>query len=158
LLDVVRNMTSGGQPGKVVTLIGRGVLDAQKRSWHTETGGSSVDHFLYDPRDPKTFYVYPPMSSTPGKLEVILSVAPVDATTGSSQLSLDPIYANVLIDYTLYRAYSKDADFAANLDRALTHYQAFAASLGVKTQASYGFSPRAAQRDTRDAPAYTPAG
>jgi len=157
LLDVVRNMgADGSTPGNAVTLLGRGVLDAQRRGWHTETPSDSVDHFLYDPRDPKTFYVYPPMQSPVSQIEVILSVSPTDATDGTSELSLDPIYSNVLIDYTLYRAYSKDADFAANLERALTHYEAFAQSLGIKTQANLAYAPRAAQRDTRDAPAFTP--
>lgn len=157
LLDVVRNMGEDGDtPGNAVTLLGRGVLDSQRRGWHTESESDSVDHFLYDPRDPKTFYVYPPMQSPPSQLEVILSVSPTDATTADSELSLDPIYSNVLIDYTLYRAYSKDADFAANLERALTHYQAFAQSLGIKAASSMLYSPRAAQRDTRDGPAFTP--
>jgi len=157
LLDVVRNMgTTGNTPGDAVTVIGRGVLDSQRRGWHSEPGGTSIDHFIYDARDPKTFYVFPPMSATPGQLEVILSVAPADVTAVGNELSLDPIYSNVLIDYVLYRAYSKDADFAANLERALTHYQAFAQSVGIKAQNAVRYGPRAAQRDTRDAPPYSP--
>lgn len=144
LLDVVRNVA-----GPAVTLLGRGVLDAQRRNWHTQTPTSTIEHYLYDPRDPKTFYVYPPATAT-ARLEVIVSTAPQVITNVNGDVWLDDIYINVLIDYVLYRAYSKDADFAANLDRALTHYQAFATALGIKTQGDYTFVPRAAARDTRD--------
>lgn len=151
LLDVVRNMgLTGSAPGNAVTLLGRGVLDAQRRTWHSDPPGESVDHYLYDPRDPKTFYVYPPASDPAGHLEVIISTAPAAVTELEDELTLDDIYINVLIDYVLYRAYSKDADFAANLERAMTHYQAFATALGIKTASDYQFVPRAAARDTRD--------
>lgn len=157
LLDVIRNMgTNGNTPGNVITLIGRGVLDAQRRGWHAETAEAEADHYVFDVRDPKTFYVYPPVSGTPQQVEAILSIAPAEVTAASQSISLDDIYANIIMDYCLYRAYSKDADFAANLERALTHYQAVAASLGLKTQSSLLYSPRAPSRDTRDAPSTSP--
>jgi hypothetical protein len=152
LLEVIRNMgTTGTAPGRAVSLVGRGVLDAQRRGWHAEAQSTSIDHYVFDPRDPKTYYVYPPATST-AHIEVMVSVTPPDVITGSSTIGLPGIYANVLIDYILYRAYSKDADFAANLERAMVHYQAFAGSLGLKTAAGLAFSPRANQRDTRDSP------
>ena len=157
LLEVIRNMgINGTTPGNVVTLIGRGVLDAQRRGWHAEDPAPEADHYVFDARDPKTFYVYPPASATPQQVEVILSKAPVEVTAAGQEISLDEIYANIIMDYVLYRAYSKDADFAANLERALTHYQAVAAALGLKTQSSLLYSPRAASRDTRDAPSTSP--
>jgi hypothetical protein len=150
LLEVIRNMGSTGTtPGNAITLVGRGVLDAQRRGWHGEAPTASVDHYVFDPRDPKTFYVYPPAAST-ARIEIMYSVTPASITTAAQSIGLDAIYSNALIDYVLYRAYSKDADFAANLDRALTHYEAFASSLGIKTISGLMFSPRANQRDTRD--------
>ena len=151
LLDIVRNVTSGTPPGPghAVTLLGRGVLDAQRRGWHAQTPSVTIEHYIYDPRDPKTFYVYPPATAQ-ARLELIVSTAPAVINTINDDIWLDSIYVNVLIDYVLYRAYSKDADFAANLDRAMTHYQAFATALGIKTQGDYGFVPRAAARDSRD--------
>ena len=49
-------------------------------------------------------------------------------------ISLDDIYANALLDFILYRAYSKDAEFAANAVRSNAHLTAFGSSLGVKTK------------------------
>lgn len=157
LLDVVRNMGADGEtPGNVVTLIGRGVLDAQRRGWHAETPAPEADHYVFDLRAPKTFYVYPPAPSTPQQVEAILSIAPDEVTAASQAISLDDIYANVIMDYILYRSYGKDADFAKNLERALVHYQAVAAALGLKSAAGMMYSPRAAQRDTRDGASSSP--
>jgi len=46
-------------------------------------------------------------------------------------INIDDIYANALVDYMLYRAYSKDAEYAGNAQRAVAHYTAFSNSLGV---------------------------
>lgn len=157
VLDIVRNMgTDGTTPGDVITLIGRGVLDAQRRGWHAEAPAAQADHYVFDARDPKTFYLYPPVGVTPQQVEAILSKEPAEVTLAAQAISLDDIYANIIMDYILYRAYSKDADFAANLERALTHYQAVATALGLKMQTGLAYSPRAPIRDTRDAPSSSP--
>lgn len=62
----------------------------------------------------------------------------------ATPIKLDDIYANVILDYILYRAYSKDAEYAANATRASLHYQAFTSALGAKTQVDAGNDPRLA--------------
>ena len=49
---------------------------------------------------------------------------------------LDDIYANGIIDYVLYRAYMKDAEFAGNNQRASSHYQLFVGSVTQGGQVS----------------------
>ena len=41
---------------------------------------------------------------------------------------------NALIDYCLFRAFTKDSEFAGNAQRAGTHYQLFAVSVSGKAQ------------------------
>lgn len=53
---------------------------------------------------------------------------------GMGTISLDDIYGNALLDYILYRAYLKDADYAANAERAIAAYKAFHSSLGILDQ------------------------
>ena len=119
-----------------VRKIEREVLDAQNPSWHSATGVTAVKHFMVDPRDPLSFYVYPPAAATGASLEVLFSAYPTDigitagAVTGN--ISLADIYGNALLDYVLYRAYSKDSDYAGNANRAQAHYTAFANSLGIE--------------------------
>ena len=45
------------------------------------------------------------------------------------------------MDYTLFRAYTKDAEFAANAQRANTHYQLFMVAITGKSQIDVISSP-----------------
>lgn len=136
LIDVPRNMgTDGLTPGGVVRLEDRRILDDQRPDWHTETAVVAVEHYCFDARDPKQFFVYPPADGT-GSVEVVYSAAPADVVIGDIDgvITLDDIYANAMLDYMLYRAYSKDADYTENAGRASGSYQAFLSSLGLKEQ------------------------
>lgn len=128
LLDVVRNVG-----GRAIRLIDRDILDTQRPLWHTEAAGAEgIKHYIFDPRDPTHFYVYPPPAA--GSIEIIYSSAPTDIATTATAITLPDIYANAILDYMLYRAYSKDAEYAGNSSRAAAAYAAFLQSLGQKTE------------------------
>jgi len=142
LIDVVRNMGSAAAPaaGQSIRLIDREVLDAQSPNWHAAPSTGTVDHYIFDGRDPKNFYVYPQAGGTEA-IEIIYSAAPADIVpaggagtplTGTEVIAIDDIYANAIADYILYRAYSKDAEYTANAQIAIAHYQAFATGIGVE--------------------------
>ena len=136
LLDVVRNL-----PGRAVRIVAREILDAQLPDWHNEAPSLAAKHFCYSEQNLKTFYVYPPNTGT-GTVELVYSAAPQDAVLGGL-ISVDDIYQSVLLDYILYRAWSKDAEYAANPTRANAHYTAFANALGGKYQIENAASPNA---------------
>lgn len=140
LLDVVRNITAEGAGSRAVRHVDRDVLDTQNPSWHTETGVQIVKNFVYDNRDPKTFYVYPPALST-SRLEVVYSKNPTDVVALGSTLAVADIYADPLLNYVLHRAYSKDADFAQNGNLAGAYLATFNSMLGLKTSKDAAFSP-----------------
>ena len=142
LIDVTRNMGSAGNtPGDSIRVVSREVLDAQRPSWHSDVNADGkIKHYMFDPRDPKTFYVYPKAPATAHYVEVIYSASPTDASAGGV-IQIDDIYANALLDYILYRAYSKDAEYAGNAQLAVAHYQAFSNSLGAKTQNELSQNP-----------------
>lgn len=137
LLDVVRNTA-----GRAIRMVQREILDAQQPDWHTHTKSSTVRHYMFDVRDPKHFYVYPPAVAGVS-IETVYSTVPADVTSEAGAISLNPIYANAMVDYMLYRAFLKDADYAANANRASAHYSAFAQALGSKTQTDITASPKA---------------
>ena len=149
LLDVVRNLASSSDK-KVVRLIDRSVLDDQRPAWHTDTASVNIQNYTFDVRQPKEFFVFPP-ATTSAQLEVVytdlpgthsLSEANLHPTTGSSEvIKVDDTYLSVITDWILYRAFSKDAEFAANAARAGAHYQTFMSSIGNKTQSDVGSSP-----------------
>lgn len=149
LLDVTRNVAATSSK-KVVRLVARSVLDDQRPSWHAETPTVNIQHFTFDPRQPKEFFVYPP-ATTAAQIEVVYADAPaahaltesdLDPDTGSAEvIKLDDIYTSPIIDWVLYRAYSKDAEYGANEARASAAYQAFNAAIGAKSQTDSAVSP-----------------
>lgn len=140
LLDVVRNITPSNTGGRAVRHVDRDVLDTQNPEWHGETSTQTIKNYVYDNRDPKNFYVYPPALST-SKLEVIYSKNPTDVTTLSNALAVADIYADPLLNYVLYRAYSKDAEFAQNAALAASYLGTFNSMLGIKTSKDAAYSP-----------------
>lgn len=142
LIDVVRNMgTNGNTPGRAVRITMREVLDSQLPDWHSETPSSVVKHYVYSLLDPKNFYVYPPQPAAgQGYVELVYGASPTDTTLGGT-ITLDDIYQNVLVDYILYRAYSKDTEYAADQNRAATHQNAYIAALTGKAKVEVGANP-----------------
>lgn len=135
LIKVVRNMGGdGNMPGRVVRKVPEEQLDATLPDWHMATPAASTLHYCFDERVPKTFYVYPPAIASQ-RLEIAYSASPAELAAETDIQVLDDVYANALLDYVLYRAYSKDAESTANAARAVAHRQAFEGALGVKANA-----------------------
>jgi len=149
-LDAVRNISATNVVGRAVRVVEREILDAQSPDWHTEAASTAIRHFMFDERSPKTFYVYPPAAAG-HKLEIVYSRSPVDIATSdlssTSILASEDIYSGVLLDYILYRAFSKDSEYAGNMQRASLHYQMFTTSLGIGNRKRYATSPNTANND-----------
>ena len=140
LLRAVRNMSaaSGGTGKRSVRLVSREVLDAQTPDWHdpTVSGDAAhtniVKHYIYDEQNPRNFYVYPGVAGS-AYLEIIYSANPTTVAQNGN-LDIPDIYANAVMNYVLYMAYMKDAEYAGNNQRAANHYQLFTASVTGKGQ------------------------
>lgn len=146
LIDVVRN-TVGRQ--MAVRVIARKTLDSMRRAWHSDPESLEIELFVYDDLDPTRFYVYPPAMEG-ARLEIIYSALPElhDVSGGaeavrSEAFRLNGAYAPIATDYVLYRAFSKDAEHAANLGRAQMHYQSYLQQLSGKIQTDHALSPNA---------------
>ena len=147
LLRVVRNMSaaSSGTGKRAVRLVSREVLDAQTPDWHdpTVTGDAThtsvVKHYIYDEQNPRNFYVYPGVAGS-AYLEIVYSDNPATVALAGN-LSVPDIYANAVMNYVLYMAYMKDAEYAGNIQRAGNHYQIFTAAVTGKGQIDALTSP-----------------
>lgn len=148
LVDLIRNYGSGTTPasvapGRAIRMVAREIMDAQNPSWHTDggaQGSTEVKHFIYDLRDPLHVYVWPkPAANT--RLEAVIRYIPRDVVSDTQLLDVADIFGNVLLDYVLYRAYSKDSEYAGNAARATAHYTAFANALGIKGNSDVQFGP-----------------
>ena len=150
LMDVIRNVAATSDK-KAVRLIDRRSLDDQRPGWYGETGSVDIQLYMFDPVIPKEFLVYPP-ATTSAQLEVVyasipsahaMSDAELVDDTDTTTINLGDSYANAILDYILYRAYSKDAENPQSASRAVAHYQAMQASLGAKTTSDQVAQPGA---------------
>ena len=149
LIEITRNMAATSTK-KAVRLVPRQMLDAQIPGWHGLAGAVDIVHYMFDAREPRTFYVYPPALAT-AQLEVTYSSLPVDVAEPADgalfsavvgNLGVPDIYGNAILDYVLYRAYSKDSEFAGNAARAAGHYTAFYAALDLEIKATLAVQPQ----------------
>lgn len=138
VVDIMRNMAATSNK-YAVRLCDREILDAQTPGWHATPASASIVHFMFDPRSPLVFYVYPP-ATTLAQLEILYSAYPTDVaapsgsdyTSVTGNIGIADIFGNALLDYILYRCYLKDSEYAGNRDRAMTHGAAFATSMGIE--------------------------
>jgi hypothetical protein len=149
LLDVTRNLAATSSK-RVIRQVDRHVLDDQRPAWHAETASVDIQHWTFDPRQPKEFFLYPP-ATVAAEVEVVYT-APVGAhALTENQLDpagaeaavilLDDIYAGPLVDWICYRAYSKDAEYGENANRAAGHLAAFTNTIGAKTTTDNAANP-----------------
>jgi hypothetical protein len=135
LVDVLRNAC-----GRAVRVIERDLMDLYSPDWHSAPQSKTAEHFMFFPQDPKHFLVYPPNDGT-GCLEVAYSATPPALADTAAVIALDDIYQDALLDYCLYRAFSKDAEYAADPARAAARYASFAAALDGKAAHEASASP-----------------
>ena len=139
LVNVVRNMGANGTtPGRAIRIAQQEMLDARVPNWHGSTASAEVQHFVYSALNPKTFYVYPPNTGT-GYVEMAYGAEPPNATLGGA-ITVDNIYQTALLDYMLYRAFSKDTEFA-DQSRSTSYLNAFIAALTGKVRVEMGADP-----------------
>ncbi len=144
LIDIVRNIKSIDPtvPGRVVSIVSRGMIDATEPDWHDTTvipAKKEVRHYTYDEQNPLEFYVYPSNDGT-GKVEAVISQLPTLVTADGDTIDLPQTYDPVLVDFVCYRAHQKDAT-ASEPGMAADFYGKFANALGIKIQVEGGSSP-----------------
>ena len=150
LFSVNRNMsgTAANATGaRAISKVNLDVINSEEPSWHdsTVTGraahGTVVKHYMFDDRDPRKFFVYPGVSGN-AYAEVVYSKNPTALTSTSDTIQVDDMFVNALINFVLYRSYLKEGEFAANFQRAGSHYQLFTQALGLTAQADAGDLPK----------------
>jgi hypothetical protein len=155
LLKVIRNMSavSNGTGKRSVRLVDIEVLNGQTPDWHdpSVSGDAAhtniVKHYVYEEQNPRNFYVYPGVSGN-AYLEIVYSSNPT-AVSQSGNLAIPDIFANAVLNYVLYMAYMKDAEYAGNQQRASSHFQLFTASVTGKGQIDAVNNPNIERRSAQ---------
>jgi hypothetical protein len=144
LLDVYRNMSGDIEslkaPGRAVRIISRDLLDRFNPDWHTDKSVKVVVNYIYDTQDPSTFWVYPPNSGE-GQLQINYSKTPDDLETEEQSVEVQPVYEMAMVDYVLYRACSKDAEYAPGLALAQGYLATFTAGVTGKSSTEAANTP-----------------
>ena len=139
LLAIRRNVG-----GNAITPVAQETLDFQMPGWHQYPATEGVEHYVYDPIDPKNFYLFP-VPDADHEIEIVYSADPEKLATEADDatISIDDIYANVILDFMLFRAYQKDATYG-DMGKAGAYLSSFNQALGVKTQTDAALAQRSA--------------
>jgi hypothetical protein len=136
--------------GPVVTTIAREILDANNPRWHDPTRTPQqqiVRHIILDPTEPRTFYVYPGNDGT-GIIRAVVALIPDDMTLapGADPMDMDSYatielpfqnnYLTPLVDFVLFRAFSKDMQAENAMQRATAHQALFTQAIQSRMQAA----------------------
>ncbi|SMB81404.1 hypothetical protein SAMN05660772_01837 [Pasteurella testudinis DSM 23072] len=133
LIEVVRNDSTG----RAIRLLDRKVLDEQNPLWHKETG-PEPKYYTYDPNIPTTYYVFPGVTTTTHKIDVVIAKSPTPADSVESEVPVEDWFAPAIVDYILYRAYLKNAEYTNDLTRSEYFRRSFYERLGVESRISTG--------------------
>jgi hypothetical protein len=155
LLSVIRNapiaVVEGAQQPSGIRLCELENIADSAPDWANDTPSTTVKNYAYDERTPSIYYVWPPVS--PGeyysgaantRVEIAVAVNPTATTTTSSPIAIGQQYEAMLMDYILWRAFSKDAGLPNGMARAQMHGQAFQAAMAMANQTALHGSPNAA--------------
>lgn len=137
-------------PRRAVTVVDQRTLDVVQPDWHSERRRSQqARHVMFDEADPRTFYVYPSNDGT-GRLRAVVAARPTPVVASgaanligsyAAEVGVDDAYSNALVDYVLYRSFSKDAQFAGSVQRAAAHFSQFASAVNMQVGADAAMSP-----------------
>ena len=116
---------------RAISQVARADMDAARPNWERTAPGREVVHVVQDARTPTRFQVWPPAREG-ARIRVLLALRPVPVgADAAGALTLREEFHEALRHYVLYRAWSKDAEFASNAQLATAHLQACYEALGV---------------------------
>jgi hypothetical protein len=143
LISVIRNVDEEGRPNRAVRVTTRALMDSFNPLWHAADERPFVEMYIYDERTPREFFVSPPSDGT-GFLEIVYGAVPAQLLSEDQNLVLPVLYDSAILDYVLYRANSKESDYAAGVQNAQQYFSSFNTGLGTTLQAREAATPNAA--------------
>jgi hypothetical protein len=136
LFDITENAVSG----KRLTLTDKSLLDDENRFWPGGTRERNVQHFAFDVRAPRRFYVSPPNDGT-GQVLALYGALPVPLAALTEEMPLRDVYQPALSAFAISRAHGKPSK-RADPAKASAAFNEFVALVGAKTAAVAAVAPR----------------
>ena len=135
LLDIPYNSGSNGTTvGTVINHVPKEIMLKRIPGWTATLPNSVVKHYIYSASDPLIFYIYPPQPATTRYVECVYSAIPalIANANAGTKITIDDQYQNALLDYILYRGFSKDSDGANQTVRGNDYYKMFISAIASK--------------------------
>jgi hypothetical protein len=125
LIEVTRNMAADGvTPGQIIFSIDSRLQAALDPLWETATQSGTIQQYMYEPDDRYVIRVSPPAVAGT-KIELIYSAIPPAIASMTDTIVLPDVAGPALVDYILFRAFSKDAEFGDVPQMASGYHQLF---------------------------------
>ncbi len=140
LLDIPNNTVANG--GRVVTQVQRDVLAECSRFWPAGTRRAQVEHYTYDPRDPKHFKCFPPNNGS-GEVQLIYGAVPPEITAVDQELLVNESAQATLVNYALAKCYAVSSK-KQDLTKFAGYMNEYRQSLGLKSKSVFANAPRVA--------------
>jgi len=147
LFDIPNN--AEGKKSRI-TKVNLQLLDHMVPDWRSATKVLTVKHFMHNLIEPRKFDVYPPVQSGV-KVTATVGIYPIPVaipTGGASSsfvvgnIDLEDYWQSALLDYVLFRAYAKDAEFAGNAAMSKAYYDLFIGALGIQLKSTADAAPK----------------
>jgi len=146
--DTVKNIG-----GRAIRTASRSMLDSHEPNWRNPSYApfaKEVRQVAFDENVPLEFECYPGNNGS-GVVQIAISYLPAKVAPTPSkdvenleawdvEIGIPEPYTVPLIDYVLFKAFSKD-DIAGDPTKAMTYYQTFATALGIKVQGEAASNP-----------------
>lgn len=151
-LGAQQNMGADGQtPGKVITRVDMDAFNIHQPGWMADDPDSVIEHYLFDPETPQTYYTWPPVADGASvyariKYSKEPDVVPLDTDIpaydpDNTVLPVRAIFADPLVEYMLYLSFRMD-DEAQSLSRSDGHFGKFTSLLGVASDKAILHTPQ----------------
>jgi hypothetical protein len=134
IIDVGQNIGSVAKPrnGQVPNITPKDTMDRLIPDWQYQSSSVMVITVVTHQQTPRIFWVYPPQPTVnPGRLRMIQSKRPTVVSATSAAFEPDDQYMPIMIEYLLYRAFSKDAENPSSGQRSAQHLQNYLGLLGA---------------------------
>jgi hypothetical protein len=132
LIDIPRNSSTSPVPGRVVTQVDKGLQDEADRFWPRGTPQAEVEHFTFDPRNPRRWVAYPPNNGQ-GVVDAVYGAIPPTLMYTEQELVCPDWYQTPLTNFVLSKAYEKNAK-RQDLTKATAYMQLWGQALGLETK------------------------
>jgi len=135
LSKVICNMgLTGAAPGISPRRIDLETMNATRPNWRSDTASAIVRNYVFDPKTPKRFEVWPPQPNPGGYIRILQTEYPTEVQLGKGvDFPLDDKFINAAIQLSLYWGWQKAV--GGDLNRSAYHRKEALQLLGVSGMA-----------------------